>query len=187
MNWLDRTGWDWSRKQFRPSFLYINVLYTHHYDGSALHHCWLDNSTHWTGGKGWWLSVRCNLSKRVLNSFIFQRHLILFKVAGGQESISASFGWEVGYTLKRSPVHCRTNTEINNDGHSHLFQTVNFSITNIQVFGWWKEGRVPEMIPNTHTGRNCKVYTEKPQLRFEPGTFYLYVTVYSQLSRSWWS
>ena len=39
----------------------------------------------------------------------------------------------------------------------------------MHVFGWWEEAGVPGENA-MHMGRTCKLHTERPQLRVEPGT-----------------
>jgi len=39
------------------------------------------------------------------------------------------------------------------------------------VIGRWEEAGLPGE-PTTYTGRTCKLYTERPQLGFDPGTLF---------------
>ena len=39
---------------------------------------------------------------------------------------------------------------------------------NLHVFGLWEEAWVPGWNLHTHTGRTCKVHTERPRLNWEP-------------------
>ena len=64
-----------------------------------------------------------------IHSFIFCNRLSV-RVTGGLEPIPADFGREAGYTLDKSPVHRRANTERQTCTHSHIHTYGQFRDTN---------------------------------------------------------
>lgn len=80
-------------------------------------------------------SLKANNEKNTLETNLCQIPFIIysaFPLRGERklEPIPAGFRWEAGFTLDRSLIHHRANTDTNNHSHSHLWDIKSGLVTS---------------------------------------------------------